>query len=85
MTDLIAGIDQTAPDVLAATMVRSPDATAAERRQRDREAARVLAGRSPREPLFTAIGEHVGRRRGASGGRAGAGALYRFGWKMYNP
>jgi DNA-binding transcriptional ArsR family regulator len=45
---LVAGVERIDPAVLAAAMLRSPDATTAERGRRDREVAGIVAGeRSP--------------------------------------
>jgi ArsR family transcriptional regulator len=53
--ELVAGVGQTAPGLLAATMLRSPDATAAEHQRRDRQVARIIAGNGPDEELLATL------------------------------
>lgn len=55
LADLVAGVGRTDAGVLAATMLRSPDATVTEHRRRDREVARILAGNGSREPLLATL------------------------------
>jgi DNA-binding transcriptional ArsR family regulator len=57
LADLIAGVGRTAPDELVATLLRSPDATAAEHQQRDREVIRLLDGAGDRGPLLAALND----------------------------
>lgn len=55
LSDLIGGIKATDPQVLATTMLRSPDATPVEHRTRAREVTRALTDEGAREPLLAAL------------------------------
>jgi ArsR family transcriptional regulator, arsenate/arsenite/antimonite-responsive transcriptional repressor len=55
LNDLIGGIKATDPHELVTAMLRSPDATPAEHRKRDREVTRALTDEGAGEPLLAAL------------------------------